>query len=193
VQATDSKLITCAGYVPTGWLKTDFYDSDNLCGGDPFVQNQDNVWVIERYDNKPEGTTMQVCVGFQPYDWVKTDITTSSVKCGRYTNITNNVWTLYKLRATDDKVTTCSGYVPDNFLKVDFYPQSYRCGLDYNTSTYNMWTIQRYNDKSIGTTLKACAGFTPTGWTRLSISSSSTQCGRGTGLYDNIWTLRRDY
>jgi hypothetical protein len=191
-RATDTKLTVCAGFVPSGWFKTDFYDLDNRCAGDPFVQNQDNVWTIERYDNAPPGTALHVCVGFQPYDWVKTDIYTSSTKCGRYSNIYSNVWVLQKIAAADTRLVTCAGYVPENFIKTDFYPQSYKCGHDYNSSVYNVWVVERYDTRSIGSTLRACAGFVPYGWTRTSITTSTTQCGRGTAN-SNIWTMRRDF
>jgi hypothetical protein len=192
MKSADTRLTVCAGYVPGGWFKTDFYDHDTRCAGDPFVHNQDNVWVIERYDNAPEGTTLHVCVGFQPYDWVKKDIYTSSTKCGRYNNISNNVWVLSKIAATDTSLVTCAGYVPADFIKTDFYPQSYQCGLDYNSTTYNMWVVERYNTRPIGSTMKVCAGFLPTGWSRIGTSTSTTQCGRGTAN-SNIWTIRRDF
>ncbi len=83
VVAQNSPNEICAGSsVPQGWIVVNDDWNPMTCGR-PSIRIS-NVWLIERYNNKPVGWTMSVCsTAPTPYGWVETQRDWSSLACGR--------------------------------------------------------------------------------------------------------------
>lgn len=57
--------------VPAGWVITGIGPTYNSCGAT--IGNPSTAWLIERYDNKPVGTTMGICTLLEhpiPPGWI---------------------------------------------------------------------------------------------------------------------------
>lgn len=84
----------------------------------------------------------------------------------------------------------CAYNLPAGFVKIDDYWDPTRCG-NPTAIIYNVWTIESYWDKDLGTSMRVCAGQVPYGWTLTATSWDPTSCGHPTAIYGNIWTIRR--
>lgn len=85
----------CAGTLPTGWLKIGGQWNPTQCGNPTHIY--ENVWLIERYDNKPVGSVMTVCAQPIPSGWVKIGGSWNPTACGSPTHITENVIKIKRL------------------------------------------------------------------------------------------------
>ncbi len=88
----------CAGSVPPGWIRIDDRWDPTKCGHPVSVTN--NVWTIERYDNKPVGSIMNACAGSVPDGWTVVARRWDPTKCGRSTMQTENIMTIKRLKVT---------------------------------------------------------------------------------------------
>jgi hypothetical protein len=76
--------------IPLGWIKVNDDWSPTSCGNPSSLTY--NVWYIERYDDKPVGSTMRVCSSAStPPGWVDINYDWSPTSCGHPSSITNNV------------------------------------------------------------------------------------------------------
>ena len=66
-----------------------------------------------------------------------------------------------------------------------------RCGNPTST-TYNVRTIERYDNRPKGSTMKVCSySPTPEGWTDVDSAWDPTSCGHPTSISNNMKTIRR--
>ena len=70
--------------MPAGWAVTDDVRDRQMCNGNnPTTLNLYNVWVIERYDNRPAGSVIDVCAAVPtPAGWVLVDVFRNKERCG---------------------------------------------------------------------------------------------------------------
>lgn len=84
-QVRGERRIICRGAaIPTGWLLVDDLRDRTMCeGSNPAVLRLYNVWAIERYDNRPIGTVIEVCAAaVTPDGWELVDVYRSKELCG---------------------------------------------------------------------------------------------------------------
>jgi len=96
-QTGDVQTICANTPIPTGWIKTDDFNSPLICGM-PFNPFDLNVWIIQRYDNKHRNDLMIVCNPPRPgvpAGWAIDSIFTSPLSCGHPFNAgANNMATI---------------------------------------------------------------------------------------------------
>lgn len=85
----------CAGQMPAGWLKISGQWDPTSCGKPTSIH--ENVWYIERYDNKPVGSVMTVCAQPIPNGWVKIGGSWNPTMCGSPSSIHDNVIQIKRL------------------------------------------------------------------------------------------------
>jgi len=85
----------CAGSVPAGWIRTDDRWDPTKCEKPAAITN--NVWSIERYDDKPIGAVMNACSDVGPWGWSIIAQRWDPTKCGRPAANTNNIMTIKRL------------------------------------------------------------------------------------------------
>ena len=82
------RQVICRGAaVPAGWVLVNDIRDRTTCGGsNPAVLNAYNVWVIERYVERPVDSVIDVCAGVPtPAGWVLVDVYRSRDMCGHPT------------------------------------------------------------------------------------------------------------
>jgi hypothetical protein len=82
----DTTRTICRGAaIPTGWLLVNDARDPRSCGGDnPAALSAFNVWVIQRYDDRPVNTVLEVCaMAPTPDGWALVDIYRRNDRCGR--------------------------------------------------------------------------------------------------------------
>lgn len=85
----------------------------------------------------------------------------------------------------------CAGQLPAGWALVNDHWDPMSCGNPSNI-IYNVWTIERYDDKPVGTLMSVCAGQAPRGWARINDSWDPMRCGRPTStMIRNVMTMRR--
>jgi len=91
LNAEVTRMSICASSpIPDGWIKVDDFWSPTTCGNPGNITY--NVWVIERYSNKPRGAVMDVCASAAtPDGWVERGTAWRPNRCGHPNNITQNV------------------------------------------------------------------------------------------------------
>jgi hypothetical protein len=97
---------------------------------------------------------------------------------------------LIPTEAIADSQNVCAGAVPSGWIKVNDQWDPTKCG-NPTSITYNVWTIERYNDKPKGTVMNACSDTPPSGWTRTDQQWNPTKCGHPTSNVKNIMTIKR--
>ena len=83
------RTTVCRGApIPYGWILVDNMREPSLCDGqNPQSLNLYNVWAIERYDNRPVGTTIDVCASTPtPEGWAMIDVYRDKDTCGHPTD-----------------------------------------------------------------------------------------------------------
>ena len=86
--AQGNRQTLCRGaQVPAGWIIVDYDRDRTRCGGDnPAALNAFNIQVIERFDNRGSGTTMEICAATPtPTGWTMVDVFRDNRRCGRPT------------------------------------------------------------------------------------------------------------
>ncbi len=94
VDAAEEEI--CAdSVVPQGWITTDVYWQPAKCSQPYRIPN---VAKIQRYDDKPVGTTMTVCsLAPTPGGWTQQDSYWQPALCGQPTSKSNNVKTIKRV------------------------------------------------------------------------------------------------
>ena len=84
----------------------------------------------------------------------------------------------------------CAGPIPTGWIKVNdsFDPTS--CGKP-TVITYNVWTIERYDNKPVGAQLLACSAPAPPGWAVVNQAWNPTTCGHPSVNSSNVMTIKR--
>jgi uncharacterized protein YbdZ (MbtH family) len=79
------RSVVCRGApVPAGWILVNDLRDRSMCdGANPAAVNAYNVWALERYDNRPVDTVIEVCVAAPiPAGWTIVDIFRDKDVCG---------------------------------------------------------------------------------------------------------------
>ena len=84
----------------------------------------------------------------------------------------------------------CAGPLPTGWIKINDAWNPTVCG-NPTTIVYNVWTIERYDNKPVNTTMTACAGVIPTGWVKVNDSWNPTTCGHPSTIVQNVMLIRR--
>jgi hypothetical protein len=97
-----------------------------------------------------------------------------------------------RLGITRTVMDVCSGSpVPSGWIKVNDYWSATSCG-NPSSIVYNVSTIERYNNKSVGAVMNVCAGApTPSGWVIVDTYWSPTSCGHPSSIVRNMKQIRR--
>jgi hypothetical protein len=83
------RRIVCRGAtIPAGWILVDDLRDRSMCSGEnPTILRMYNVWAIERIDNRPGGTVIQVCAATPtPTGWELVDVFRDPASCGHPTD-----------------------------------------------------------------------------------------------------------
>ena len=81
--------------------------------------------------------------------------------------------------------------VPNGWIKTNDYWDPTRCG-NPSRITYNVWTIERFDNQPVGSVMNVCAGApTPNGWVIVNTSWDPTRCGHPAMITPNIKQIRR--
>jgi hypothetical protein len=77
--------------IPAGWVRINDEWSPTTCGMPTTIT--DNVWIIERYDQLPVGSILNVCTAglSVPSGWVIVGSFWGPASCGQPSNITDNM------------------------------------------------------------------------------------------------------
>ena len=84
--AFGSRNLVCRGAaIPDGWILVDGVRDLESCSGDnPAVLRLYNVWVIERFADRPVGTEIEVCAAAPtPAGWEVVDLYRRREACGQ--------------------------------------------------------------------------------------------------------------
>ena len=83
------RTTVCRGAaIPTGWIVVDDMREPTMCGGEnPSILNAYNVWAIERFDQRPVGSTIDICASaLTPDGWTLVDVFRDRDACGHPTD-----------------------------------------------------------------------------------------------------------
>jgi len=83
----------------------------------------------------------------------------------------------------------CAGAIPFGWIKISDSWDPGSCGRPSDL-VYNVWLVERYNKKPVGSTMEACRGPVPTRWFLVSTRSIPGIC-HPNGTFDNIMTIKR--
>ena len=100
--ARGQRNTVCRGAaIPAGWILVDDMREPTMCSGENLtVRNSYNVWAIERFDNRPIGTVIEVCASaITPDGWTLVDIFRDKEACGHPADpFTPNVKRIRRMR-----------------------------------------------------------------------------------------------
>jgi hypothetical protein len=86
--------------------------------------------------------------------------------------------------------TVCAGQLPNGWVKVNDSWNPTTCGNPH-TISYNVWEIERYDDKPVGYIMTICNQSIPNGWVKISDSWNPTCCGHPSSISNNVIQIKR--
>jgi hypothetical protein len=86
--------------------------------------------------------------------------------------------------------TICAGPIPAGWLKTNDAWSPTSCG-NPTMITYNVWTIERYDNKPIGAIMTVCNQTVPSGWATINTSWNPLTCGHPTSNVKNVIQIKR--
>lgn len=94
--------------------------------------------------------------------------------------------------AGPDAIDVCAGSpIPHGYIKTNDHWDPTKCG-NPSSIVPNVWTLTRYIDKPVGTTLEVCAGASaPPGWVVVGTRWNPTACGQPSDIVDNVQQIQR--
>ncbi|GAC1477756.1 MAG: hypothetical protein NVS1B4_20880 [Gemmatimonadaceae bacterium] len=81
----DRQLVCRGAQVPAGWVVVTDTRDPSMCTGDQSAAtvNSYNIWAIERFDDRPVGSVMEICASSpSPDGWQLVDVYRSHERCG---------------------------------------------------------------------------------------------------------------
>lgn len=84
----------------------------------------------------------------------------------------------------------CAGQMPSGWLKISGQWDPTSCG-NPTTIFENVWFIEEYDNKPIGSIMTICAQPIPKGWVKISGSWNPTMCGSPTAIVENVIQIKR--
>jgi hypothetical protein len=94
------------------------------------------------------------------------------------------------LEMTLQTQNVCAGSVPPGWIKINDAWNPTVCGKPTSTS-YNVWTIQRFTDQPMGAVIHACRGSAPLGWAIVGTLWNPTVCGHPSANQPNVMAIKR--
>ena len=91
---------------------------------------------------------------------------------------------------SSDILKVCAGQVPAGWIKTNDEWNPTVCG-NPSTIVYNVWTIERYDNKPVNNVMTACEGAVPAGWAKLNGTWNPTRCGYPSAIVNNVMTIKR--
>ena len=96
------------------------------------------------------------------------------------------------LRRITQVQKVCAGVSLPQWIRVDDHWDPMQCGNPGSPLIYNVWTVERYDDRPVGAYIEACNDRLPAGWVRVSERWDPTRCGRPTSTqFRNVMIARR--
>jgi hypothetical protein len=94
--------------------------------------------------------------------------------------------------AGPDAIDVCADSpIPIGYIKTNDHWDPTKCG-NPSSIVPNVWTLTRYIDKPVGTTLDVCAGApVPPGWVVVGARWNPTACGQPSDIVDNVQQIQR--
>lgn len=94
--------------------------------------------------------------------------------------------------AGPDAIDVCADSpIPRGYIKTNDHWDPTKCGSP-SSIVPNVWTLTRYIDKPVGTTLDVCAGApVPPGWVVTGTRWNPTACGQPSDIVDNVQQIQR--
>lgn len=86
--------------------------------------------------------------------------------------------------------TVCANEVPQGWIQTNDRWDPMVCGKPA-AITYNVWTIEMYRNKPVGSVLRACSGPVPRGWVMINDAWNPTSCGHPAAMTRNVMTIKR--
>ena len=90
---------------------------------------------------------------------------------------------------SSDIQKVCAGQVPAGWIKTNDEWNPTVCGNPI-TIVYNVWTIERYDNKPFNSVMTACDGAVPAGWAKLNGTWNPTRCGYPSAIANNVMTIK---
>jgi hypothetical protein len=84
----------------------------------------------------------------------------------------------------------CAGSVASGWIKINDAWNPTVCGKP-TVITYNVWTIQQFEDQPIGAIIHACKGAVPAGWATAGTVWNPTVCGHPAINQPNVMVIKR--
>jgi len=94
------------------------------------------------------------------------------------------------LETTLQMQNVCAGSLPPGWIKINDAWNPTVCGNPTRIA-YNVWTIQRFTDQSLGAVIHACRGPVPTGWAIVGTLWNPTVCGHPPTNQPNVMAIKR--
>jgi hypothetical protein len=94
------------------------------------------------------------------------------------------------LETTLQMQNVCAGSLPPGWIKINDAWNPTVCGNPTRIA-YNVWTIQRFTDQSLGAVIHACRGPVPTGWAMVGALWNPTVCGHPATNQPNVMAIKR--
>jgi hypothetical protein len=92
----------------------------------------------------------------------------------------------------DTKTACCSEGTPTGYYKINSSLDMTKCGGTPGTTTHNLCTYQRYDNKPIGTVMTICSdNILAAGWQQTGTSWDPTKCGNPPTNTNNVLTVKR--
>ena len=92
--------------------------------------------------------------------------------------------------AMAQRETICAGTpIPTGWVRVNDFNDFLTCGHPFNPFIYNVWVIERIDNKFRGDTIVACNGTPPAGWGVKNRFWDPLSCGHPAAIVDNMMIL----
>jgi lysophospholipase L1-like esterase len=180
--------------IPLGWIQVDYYhsfDAERDCGatGQPSINNYQ---IIERHDNAPENTTIDMCLGQNvPYGWMVVANRWDTGRCGRPVSNIRNVYSIFQPAPQfNDGLSVCNGSpYPADWLVGEIDPGRVDpCG----NGLIALPRLIRHSHRPLGTALSVCTAQPPSGWVIVRFDTIAGRCGyRGPDTPRNVMVISK--
>lgn len=86
--------------------------------------------------------------------------------------------------------TVCANQVPRGWIRTNDRWDPTTCGKP-TTISYNVWTIEKYHGRPVGSIMRVCSDIIPRGWVMIDSMWNPTMCGHPTAMTKNVMTIKR--
>ena len=86
--------------------------------------------------------------------------------------------------------TVCANEVPHGWIRTNDQWNPTMCGKP-TTITYNVWAIEQYRGRPVGSVMRVCSGVIPRGWVMTDAMWNPGMCGHPSAMTKNVMTIKR--